>query len=62
MRVSLSHISSFALALFCLASCGGGGSNSSADIQQNTPLEPVIKELSIKALPAEVSLFSSGGD
>ena len=62
MRRSLTNLTPSALALFCLASCGGGGSNSSADIQQNTPLEPVIKELSIKALPAEVSLFSSGGD
>lgn len=62
MRRSLTNLTYSAIALFCLASCGGGGSNSSTDIQQNTPLEPVIQELSIKALPAEVSLFSSGGD
>ena len=58
----LTNLPYFAIALFCLTSCGGGGSNSSAAIQHDTPLEPVTQQLLIKALPAEVSLFSSGGD
>ena len=52
----------FAIALFFLASCGGGGSNSSTTNQQDNSVEPVVQELSIKTLPTQVSLFSSGDE
>ena len=64
MCPKLANLSCFATALFFLASCGGGGggSNSSTTNQQDNSVEPVVQELSIKTLPTQVSLFSSGDE